>query len=264
MGEYTADSIEVLKGMDEKVRPEDLPSDHPDHVCTDKCYSVSVINPSRVKDAAFVENKATLIAMGCIFDPCRWHGWKYIDLRDGHCTAIDPGSAYRSDIKYQTELSIQRPWASAPPTGTVEAVANAVAAVEEIPQPAVEPLYEKVEPFDPVEKSGEDSTDKGKDWMTDWPKIDIDAAAPVVQPESGWEPTINIPSMDEIREAVWKDHKSTPPCGCDCEPVGSKDYPAEEVVEGTIKRAKFDFTFACVTVGVIIALVYVYFHYFAK
>lgn len=118
-----------------KVDPTTLPSDHPDHVCTDACYDIVPLNeaneakffpkfgdpaPATVfvpewgpdadtsnvaagqpspylfpdkplvptKDAVFDNGSEVVTKAG--FEICRWHGWKYIDLRDGRCAALDP------------------------------------------------------------------------------------------------------------------------------------------------------------------------------
>src|SRR5208282_1996427 len=198
------DAIEVMTTIENRkvpivIRPEDLPQDHPDHVCTDKCYDIVPLNSKYAKKAgvtledcmAVVDSKfvfltarkdgeaneakffpkfgdpqpATVfvpewgpdadtsnVAAGqpspytfpdkplvptkdAVFDDskcgdevvtsrgftvCRWHGWKYIDLRDGRCTATDAGSGYPYDVKYQTELSIKRA------SGALQQFGNAV------------------------------------------------------------------------------------------------------------------------------------------
>jgi hypothetical protein len=188
------------------VRPEDLPQDHPDHVCTDKCYDIVPLNDSSIclahkaveavreilndpnpdrnykfgdpkpatvfipewgpdtdtsnvaagqpspylfpdkplvptQDAVFDNGSEVVTKAG--FKVCRWHGWKYIDLRDGRCTATDAGSEYLSNL-YNRELGLPVP-----------------------------PL----------------------------PSFDLDEAAPIIS----WEPTVNVPSMEEMREAMKAD-----------------------------------------------------------
>jgi len=173
--------VEKVLAAVEAVDPTTLPQDHPDHVCTDKCYDIVPLNDPKAVEAVreilndpnpdrnykfgdpkpatvFIPewapdtdtsnvaagqpspytfpNKALEPRGDAVFDGgdevvtragfevCRWHGWKYIDLRDGRCTATDAGSGYPYDVKYLTELSIKRASGALQQFGTAVSAAD--------------------------------------------------------------------------------------------------------------------------------------------
>ncbi len=141
VGEYSAESIEVLKGMDAKKEeptvfiPEWMPEVEatitevpvdPENKLAPEAFSdtsnvaAGPIAPyviEKVKevvasytfpdkplvptaDAVFDgdERCGDEVVTSRGFEVCRWHGWKYIDLRDGRCTALDSGSGYLDKV----------------------------------------------------------------------------------------------------------------------------------------------------------------------
>src|SRR5208337_2502302 len=111
------------------------------------------------------------------FAPCRWHGEKYIDQADGdRCTALDPGSKYLSDL-YAQQFVPRRPFAEE------VAFSNAIARFNDPPMS-----------LEVVADHHTDETVRN---------VDLDEAAPILHPApEAWEPTVNIPSMDEMRQAM--------------------------------------------------------------
>lgn len=227
------------------VDPTTLPPDHPDHVCTDKCYDIVVIPPDAVPQVLAAAKAATEK-----FAPCKWHGGKYID-KDGRCTALDSGSAYPADGGYQRALAIER---------TVAQYAKAEPAVLEKKEYVTDVVVDEDKRTawgGPVEHyaAGElalSFPDKPviptQPAVFDDSALDIDKAAPVLYPKG------------EVvdREAC--------DCGvCDPAYTGAEEYPAAEVVEDVVQKGKKGAYIALVAaLAAIGGLVYVYFHYLAK
>ena len=234
------------------IDPTTLPPDHPDHVCTDKCYDIVPLNeaneakffpkvgdpqPATVfvpewgpdtdtsnvaagqpspltfpdkplvptKDAVFDNGSELVKSHG--FEICRWHGWKYIDLRDGRCAALDSGSGYLNEL-YGPKF---------------------------YPAKAVEPL----------------------------PEFDLDKAAPIVNPAPA-EPRYTAADEGWVPSAP-----PTQNCGGEGyipEPERSLEgFTREEPINLTIERQPTSNPrVVWYTLGAILALVYVYFHYFAR
>jgi hypothetical protein len=244
-------------GIKPKIDPTTLSQDHPDHVCTDKCYDIVPLNDAKAieavrnlladpnpdrnykygdpqpatvldtdtsnvaagqpspyvfpnkpltptKDATFDGGDEVVIRAG--FAICRWHGWKYIDLRDGRCTATDSGSGFYYDTKYKTELVFKQA------ADAFQQFGNAVA-----------------------------KTDEGaKEFAGVAPRnIDLDEAAPVVNPA----PT----ALDDGRydePAVYDDS-------------GFRRDPAQAV-----ERPSKAPLITLATIAAIVGLVLAYFHWF--
>lgn len=203
-GEYSADSIEVLRGMDKKIDPTTLLSDHPDHVCTDKCYSFQVIEGSvsevaeKLRQMASPNKIETAVATAYNKEfgaPCKWHGGKYIDSETGRCTAIDPGSEYLNNFFVgQRKPLIEERTAFGGPV-------DHYAASEEFvfPNKPCAPVKDAtfdgaIDPPDAAytieHKDGINETSSGacEGWMPriegDLPVINLELAAPIVHPPS--------------------------------------------------------------------------------
>jgi hypothetical protein len=258
------------------VDPTTLPQDHPDHVCTDKCYDIVPLNDAKAIEAVrnlladpnpdrnykygdpqpatvFVPewgpdadtsnvaagqpspytfpNKALVPTKDAVFDNgsevvtkagfevCRWHGWKYIDLRDGRCTATDAGSGFYYDTKYKTELSIKRA------TGAIEQFGNAVADANEAAQ-----KFAEVAPRN----------------------VDLDEAAPVIHPPyTADNGHIEIPDTPSI----WRPIK--PPQDAVYDDSGFRRDPAQAV-----ERSNKAPLITLATIAAIVGLVLAYFHWF--
>jgi len=130
---------------------------------------------------------------------CRWHGSRYIDSSDGRCTALDPGSEYLKNL-------YNKPVKPHPQDSVGMYIVEQLAASGETV------LYTKLEDQPPVYHTDETETPA----LGEVGNFDLDKAAPVVQ--KPWEPSVNIPSMDEMREAM----KADP-----CRESPDNDGPAE-------------------------------------
>jgi hypothetical protein len=232
------------------VDPTMLPQDHPDHVCTDKCYDIVEIAPKDVrlpaeyfdtsnvaagqpspylfpdkplvptKDAVFDGFYEVVAQHG--FEVCRWHGGKYIDLRDGRCTATDAGSGFFNDTKYQTELSIKRA------SGALQQFGNAVASADEA----------------------------AKEFADVAPRnIDLDEAAPVLYPAptpSIWRPVTDPkPSLTALDDMRYDDEPKV------YDDSGFRRDPAQAV-----ERSSKAPLITLATIAAIVGLVLAYFHWF--
>jgi len=262
--------VEKVMAAVEAVDPTTLPQDHPDHVCTDKCYDIVPLNDPKAVEAVreilndpnpdrnykygdpqpatvFVPewgpdadtsnvaagqpspytfpNKALEPRGDAVFDGgdevvtragfevCRWHGWKYIDLRDGRCTATDAGSGFYYDTKYKTELSIKRASGALQQFGN--AVTDATVATEKFNEAAPR-------------------------------NVDLDEAAPIIYP-----PAAQCPDTPSI----WRPIK--PPQDAVYDDSGFRRDPAQAV-----ERSSKAPLITLATIATIVGLVLAYFHWF--
>jgi hypothetical protein len=242
--------VEKVMAAVEAVDPTTLPQDHPDHVCSDACYSIQEVDPKEVVSAAKVfvpewgpdadtsnvaagqpspytfPNKPLIPASDAAFDGfgdevvtsqgfevCRWHGWKYIDLRDGRCTATDAGSGFYYDTKYKTELALKQA------AGAFQQFGNAVANADEAAKNFAEVLPRNV---------------------------NLDEAAPVIYPPAPEAP--DTPS-------IWRPIK--PPQDAVYDDSGFRRDPAQAV-----ERPSKAPLITLATIAAIVGLVLAYFHWF--
>jgi hypothetical protein len=174
------------------------------------------------KDATFDGGDDVVIRAG--FTVCRWHGWKYIDLRDGRCTATDAGSGFYYDTKYKTELALKQA------AGAFQQFGNAVAK----------------------------TTEATKEFAEVAPRnIDLDEAAPLV-----WKLPTEDPKPGEVLSpeapdtpSIWRPIK--PPQDAVYDDSGFRRDPDQAVERSSNGVA---ITFA--TLFIIIGLVAAYFHWF--
>lgn len=167
------------------------------------------------------------------FEVCRWHGWKYIDLRDGRCTALDSGSGYLDKI-YSSTFCPEKAQ----------------------PAPAVvEPQY-----HDQGNATNHELKDCGPECES---RIDLDAAAPVI-----WDPpsaSFTQEHPDGLVQTTsgaaegWTESGEKSIEGYTEEPKVEEPTSINVYRQPTSNPNAVWFTFAA-----ILGLVYVYFKWFAK
>jgi hypothetical protein len=204
--------VEKVMAAVEAIDPTTLPQDHPDHVCSDACYGIQEVDPKEVVSAAKVfvpewgpdadtsnvaagqpspyvfPNKALVPQGDATFDGgddvvtshgfevCRWHGWKYIDLRDGRCTATDAGSGYMYDVKYQTELSIKRA------SGALQQFGNAISAADDAAKNFADAVPRDLDEAAPILYPSPETPDTPSIWRP----VTFPKGQPVVYDDSGF------------------------------------------------------------------------------
>jgi len=294
------------------IRPEDLPQDHPDHVCTDKCYDIVPLNeaneakffpkfgdpqpatvfvpewgpntsvtikevptsgerlpadafdtsnvaagqpspyffPDRplvpTKDAVFDDSKCgdeVVTSRG--FTVCRWHGWKYIDLRDGRCTALDPGSRCATWVVELLggDLDAER----------LRAVSATIAAATA----ATNKFNDSLVTTNAAAKEFSDAVPRN---------VDLDEAAPIVHPAPDYAQSVQLvrellADLDANRDYSYRepvtaveapDTPSTPEEG------QGVDYVSPDEANGSSKAPLITLA----TIAAIVGLVLAYFHWF--
>jgi hypothetical protein len=125
-------------------------------------------------DAAFDGGDDVVTSHG--FEVCRWHGWKYIDLRDGRCTATDAGSGYMYDVKYQTELSIKRA------SGALQQFGNAISAADDAAKNFADAVPRDLDEAAPVLYPASEAPDTPSIWRP----VTFPKGQPVVYDDSGF------------------------------------------------------------------------------
>ncbi len=246
-------AIEVMTEIENRkfpivIRPEDLPYTNPNHVCTEECYTVEVgLHSDPLPDlpasnyCGSGEYSADSIEVLKGMDKaCRWHGAKYVDAT-GRCTALDSGSEYLTQFVYgERKVPVAIVVASEAAAqafrneGTAaEAVADALAPIQDLPAASVT-----------IEREGQPtqtSSGAAEGWAD---SFDLDEAAPIVHPPS--------PCSDEYSEPLPRLVLEE-----------GRGLPSELTLTVHPKKSSV-VPVLLTTLGVIGALVYVYFHYFAR
>lgn len=213
--EYSAASVELLKRLD-KERQEAEPF-------------IQSVAANAAQQAKYIIDKAILVRMGYDFDPCQYHGWKYIDLRDGRCTALDADSMYQNERVQSAPAAVVAIEAS-----QCHDEGNATNHLLENcgPQCGDPPVLDIIDLRDP----------------NDLPVLDINTAAPVID----YSP--QVLACDSVAEAIAQMTRS--------------DVVLDDEEGSATDAEEYTRSYALIIVGAalmaIAGLVYGYFHYLAK
>jgi hypothetical protein len=227
-------AIEVMTEIENRkfpivIRPEDLPYTDPNHVCTDKCIDFVEINPSNEYSADSIK---VLKGMD--------------KVKETPCSAYWIGEC--SGCHATKELVCETDWCDdcialgcSTPTAAIEAAAKAFRDLGNAAEAATEAFASIQDPPDAsvtIECEGQPtqtSSGAAEGWMPEIDNlhaVDLDEAAPIILPRLVLEEGLGRES--ELTLTVTRSKKSS------------------------------GLPILLTTLGVIGALVYVYFHYFAK